>query len=216
MNKLIIAVDGPAASGKGTLARKLAARFGFEYLDTGKLYRLIGLQLLNADKNPDDEVQAGEQAKELARYFRLSDLDNPDLSRDDVGNYASRAAVHVSVRESLIDLQRAFPDQVDSKGVVIDGRDIGTVIFPDADLKFYVTAELGVRAKRRYEELKSAGRQADYDEIYQDMEQRDARDSGREHAPTRKAEDAIELDTSDMSVDQMVEKVTPYILRVSR
>lgn len=215
MDKLIIAVDGPAASGKGTLARKLADRFGFTYLDTGKLYRLIGLQLFNTGKNPDDPAQAAEMAAELKKYFRPEDLENPDLSRDDIGNYASRAAVHPALREELVSLQRNFPEQIDVQGVVIDGRDIGTIIFPDAHLKFFVTAQTETRAKRRYEELKKLGRDPDYEEILNDMKERDSRDSGRAHAPTKKAPDAIELDTTNMSIDEMVEQVSPVILRAS-
>lgn len=214
--KMIIAIDGPAASGKGSIARELADRFGFAYLDTGKLYRLIGLNVLNQNIDPENEDAATKVAQELVSFFRPDYLDNPDLGLDEAGNAASQVAVHHGVREALIDLQRQFPETVDAKGAVIDGRDIGTVIFPDADIKFFVTADLEERAGRRFKELERKGREADYEAIYQDMKQRDERDSGRAHAPTAKADDAIELDTTSLSVEEAADKIAPYILKLSK
>lgn len=216
MTKLIIAIDGPAASGKGTLAREIAREFGFTYLDTGLLYRLVGLQILNMEGDPKKEEEAAEIARHLADNFRPEYLENPDLKSDEAGNAASQVAAHPSVRAALMDLQRNFPQTTDKPGVVVDGRDIGTVIFPDADLKYFVTADAEVRAKRRYEELKAANREEPYEKILHEMKLRDERDTGRKHAPTRKAEDAIELDTTELSIEDTLEKVKPQILKLSR
>lgn len=214
-SKIVIAIDGPAASGKGTLARKLAERFSFSYLDTGKLYRLVGLNTVNCGYDPENPLDATKIARELADNFRGEYLDNPDLSTDEAGNAASKVAVHKGVRDALVDLQRNFPNIVDSDGVVVDGRDIGTVIFPDADLKLFVTADLEVRAKRRFSELETANRNPDYNEIIADMRQRDERDSSRKIAPTLKAENAIEIDTSTLGIDETLDKVAPQILKLS-
>ena len=209
--KTVIAIDGPAASGKGTLARKIARHFDFAYLDTGKLYRLVGLRVLEAGLDPDDENEVNKKAYDLVGQFKPEDLDNPDLGTDEAGNAASRVAVHLGVRQALIELQRYFPQTTDKRGAVIDGRDIGTVIYPDADLKIFVTADIQERARRRCNELKSQGRPAEFEKILQDMKARDDRDTGRALAPTRKAEDAVEVDTTEMSINEMVEKVAPII-----
>ncbi len=187
-----IAIDGPAAAGKGTVARRLAAHFGFAHLDTGLLYRATGLRTLD-----------GTDPIEAARALRAADLKAEDLLRaPEVAQAASRVAAIREVREALIDFQRAFARR--SGGAVLDGRDIGTVICPDAEVKLYVTATDEIRATRRLNELSSKGHDVTYDEVLDDLRTRDARDSARATAPLRPARDAVQLDTSTMTIDQAV------------
>ncbi|WP_425406849.1 (d)CMP kinase [Hwanghaeella sp.] len=192
----VIAVDGPAASGKGTLARKLAAHFGYDYLDTGKLYRATGLAVLNAGKDPSDETAAVEAANSIdpAR------LDDPALSGDDAAAAASKVAAIGAVRAALKDFQIAFAAR--RPGAVLDGRDIGTVICPDAPAKLFVTASVEVRAERRHKELLSRGEDSIYARVLQELRERDERDTNRADAPLRPADDAQVLDTSAMSIDE--------------
>lgn len=192
----VIAVDGPAASGKGTLARKLAAHFGYDYLDTGKLYRATGLAVLNAGKDPSDETAAVEAANSIdpAR------LDDPALSGDDAAAAASKVAAIGAVRAALKDFQIAFAAR--QPGAVLDGRDIGTVICPDAPAKLFVTASVEVRAERRHKELLSRGEDSIYARVLQELRERDERDTNRADAPLRPADDAQVLDTSAMSIDE--------------
>ena len=199
----IIAVDGPAASGKGTLAKRLADELGFAYLDTGKLYRYVGQCVMDDCGDPDDADTATAMAAKVGETLRPEELDDPRLSSHEAGNAASKIAQFASVRQALYDYQLNFaaqpPDNV--PGVVIDGRDIGTVITPDADVKLYITASTEVRAQRRYDQLQQSGSTTTYDAVLQDMKARDKRDAGRDSAPMKPATDAYIIDTSDMTVE---------------
>jgi len=192
----IIAVDGPAASGKGTVASRLAALYGYPMLDTGLLYRAVGVRLLAAGGDLDDAAAA--QAAALG--LDLSELERAEVRTRAAGEAASRVAVHPGVRAALFDLQRQFATQ--EPGSVIDGRDIGTVIAPDAPAKLYVTATPEIRAERRWKQLLGQGETVAYDEVLADIHKRDARDGGRENAPMTQAPDAVLLDTSEMTIEQ--------------
>ncbi len=196
---MIIAIDGPAAAGKGTLARRLAVEFGFAYLDTGGLYRAVGLSVLRAGGNPAD---AG--AAEVASVnLDLALLDDPALRAEETGTAASKVAVLPVVRSNLLDFQRNFASNPpgDAAGAVLDGRDIGTIVCPDADLKLFVTASAEVRAKRRFRELEERGLEPEFHVILADVRERDERDMNRKDAPLRPAEDALLLDTSNLDID---------------
>ena len=199
----IIAIDGPAASGKGTLARKLAAHLDFAYLDTGTLYRYVGLHVLKSEKNPSDETSAVAAAQSLSAALKLEDLQNPALRTDAAGQAASEVGKFQAVRDALLQFQKDFAHtpQAGKKGVILDGRDIGTVICPDADVKLFVTASVEERASRRLKELESKQIAADFETVLADMKRRDERDSGREAAPLKAADDAHILDTSTMSAE---------------
>jgi cytidylate kinase len=192
MSGFVIAVDGPAASGKGTIAHRLGADFGLPVLDSGLLYRAVGVMLLADGGDLDDEAAAAE----VARRLDPARLDDPAFRRREAGEAASRVAAYASVRVALRDFQRAFAAQ--PRGAVIDGRDIGTVIAPDAPAKLYVTASLEARARRRWLQLEDTG--APYDEVLADILRRDARDAGRAEAPMRPANDAVLLDTTEMTI----------------
>lgn len=192
---LIIAIDGPAASGKGTLARRLAAHYRLPHLDTGLTYRAVGKAMMDQGLSLDDR----EAAIRTARTVDPARLDRTVLSAHDVGEAASKVAVIPDVRKILVEKQREFARQ--SNGAVLDGRDIGTVVCPDADVKLYVTASAGVRAKRRFDEEQLRAGDADYEAILEDIEKRDARDTGRADSPLRPAEDAHLLDTSNMGIE---------------
>lgn len=192
---MIIAIDGPAAAGKGTLAERLARHYGLPYLDTGLLYRAIGRRMADAGADLDDEVAAGH----FARALRPEDLAAGDLRGREAGELASRVAIHPPVRAALVDFQRAFAARPD--GAVLDGRDIGTVICPDADVKLFVTASAEVRARRRTDELAAKGRDVDYERILAEVRERDERDSNRSVAPLRPAADAVVIDTSALDRD---------------
>ncbi len=210
---MIIAIDGPAASGKGTLARKLAEVLGYAYLDTGKLYRAVGVRVLEAGKNPQNARAAIRAAELLRDEFDVKWLADPVLLTDKAGQAASKVAVVPDVRMALFDLQRSFalnpPDG--KKGAVLDGRDIGTVVCPDAPVKLYITASTEVRAQRRTKELQSKGIDVTYEAVLAEMRQRDARDQGRDTAPLRAADDAFVLDTSDLDMDQVLEKALEFV-----
>ena len=194
---LIIAVDGPAASGKGTIARALARHFGLPHMDTGLLYRAVALNLFRFGGDPGNELEA-VRACDLS----VISLDDEELRSEIVGSYASRISAYPAVRAHLLDRQRMFASQ--SGGAVLDGRDIGTVIAPDAAVKLFVTAAPEVRAKRRLAELTKRGMNVHYDEVLADIRARDERDSGREAAPLVQADDALLLDTSAMDVEQAI------------
>jgi len=196
---MIIAVDGPAASGKGTIAKALARHFQLPHLDTGLLYRAVALNLLRWGGEPESEFAALR-----ACDFAQISFEDPELKTEAVGGLASRISAYPLVRAALIDRQRAFAHQ--GGGAVLDGRDIGTVIAPDATVKLFVTARVEVRAKRRSEELARLGRTASYQDVLIDLQARDARDLERTAAPLRMADDAILLDTSDMSIDAAVQR----------
>lgn len=188
---LCIAIDGPAASGKGTISRAIAAHFGFAHLDTGLLYRGVGLRVLG-----------GEDPLAAAQSLTAGDLEAPELRTDRVAQAASKVAVLPEVRAALIDFQRAFAAR--AGGAVLDGRDIGTVICPDAPVKLFVTASPDVRAQRRLKELLERGQDTDFATVLADVKARDARDSSRAEAPLKPAEDAVMIDTSELDIDAAV------------
>jgi len=192
----VIAVDGPAASGKGTVAAGLARLYGLPYLDTGLLYRAVGVLMQRAGQDLADEVAAEAQAKRLTADL----LDDPGFRTRAAGEAASRVAVYPRVREALLEFQRTFASQ--EGGAVLDGRDIGTVIAPDAPAKLYVTATPEVRADRRWKQLTRQGEAVAYEDVLADIRIRDARDGGRDEAPMRPAPDAVLLDTSEMTIEQ--------------
>ena len=196
--RMIIAVDGPAASGKGTIARAIARHLGLPHMDTGLLYRAVALNLLQTGGDPDSEFAATR-----ATAIEQIDFDDPELRSETVGGIASRISTYPHVRQALLERQRRFANQ--PGGAVLDGRDIGTVIAPDADVKLFVTASPEVRAERRYMELRRLGLNVHLPDVLADIHARDARDTGRGAAPLRQAEDAILLDTSEMTVEQAVE-----------
>jgi cytidylate kinase len=190
-----IAIDGPAAAGKGTLSRRIAETYGFHHLDTGLTYRATAKALLDANLPLDDAAVAEKVALELD----LMGLDRSVLSRHEIGEAASKVAVMPAVRRALVEAQRKFATK--QPGTVLDGRDIGTVVCPTAPVKIYVTASAEVRAKRRYDEILANGAAADYDAIFDDVKKRDERDMGRADSPLKPAEDAHLLDTTEMSIE---------------
>jgi CMP/dCMP kinase len=208
---MIIAIDGPAASGKGTLARRLASHFGFAHLDTGKLYRATALHALESGGDPGDAAVA----EAAARKVRSTDLGDPRLLDEPVAQAASVVAAIPAVRQALIAFQRDFAHRPPGgAGAVLDGRDIGTVICPDAEAKFFVTAGLEARARRRFAELREANGNAIYERVLQDMKNRDARDSGRRTAPLVPADDAFVIDTTTLDADAVFAVALDHIGRV--
>ena len=196
---MIIAIDGPGAAGKGTLARRLAQSLDLAYLDTGLLYRAVAAKVLAGGGDPADPAAA----EAAARSIGMADLDRPDLREEAVGQEASRVAAIPGVRAALLDLQRRFAAQPpDGKqGAVLDGRDIGTVVCPGADVKLFVTASLEARAARRQKELRARGEASIYARVKQEMQERDTRDSNRATAPLKPAPGAVVLETSEMDAD---------------
>ncbi|MGV0818062.1 (d)CMP kinase [Martelella sp. AMO21009] len=192
---LVIAIDGPAAAGKGTLARKLASHYGLPHLDTGLTYRATAKALIDAGKPLDDETIAAE----MAGAIDLAGLDRAVLSAHEIGEAASKVAAMPRVRTALVAAQRRFAET--GAGAVLDGRDIGTVVCPGATVKLYVTADPELRARRRYDEIVAGGGTADFAEIFEDVKRRDARDMGRKDSPLRPADDAHLLDTSKMGIE---------------
>jgi len=186
-----IAIDGPAAAGKGTIGRALAAHFGFAHLDTGLLYRATGRRMLS-----------GLDAVEAAQSLQPDDLQADDLRTPDVSQAASHVAAIPEVRQALLDFQRAFARR--AGGAVLDGRDIGTVICPDADVKLFITASDAERARRRHKEMVESGHDVTRDEVMEDLRQRDERDSARAEAPLKPAEDAHRLDTSEVTIEEAI------------
>ncbi len=212
---MVIAIDGPAAAGKGTLARRLADHLDLAYLDTGSIYRAVGLAVLRDGADPEDAV-AAEQAARALTPERLAALQaDPDLRSDVGGQAASKVAAVPGVRAALLDFQRRFAHQPpDGKaGAVLDGRDIGTVVCPDAPHKLFVTASVEERARRRVKELRDRGFEGIESRVLQDMKDRDARDAERSVAPLRPAEDAFVLDTSDLDADAAFAAVLDYVNR---
>ena len=189
----VIAVDGPAASGKGTIAHRLGDEYGYPVLDSGLLYRAVGVRVLAEGGDPDD----ADIAAAIALTLDPAELERPEVRTRRAGEAASRVAVHHGVRIALREFQQSFAAQ--EPGAVIDGRDIGTVIAPDAQVKIYVTAAPEVRAERRWKQL--ADGTLTYEEVLADIRTRDARDAGREDSPMRPADDAVLLDTSEMTIE---------------
>ncbi len=194
---MIIAVDGPAASGKGTIARALAAHFGLPHMDTGLLYRAAAFNLMEMGGDPESEFAAAR-----ATDFSQIDFADPQLKSEMVGGIASRISAYPQVRQALLERQRRFAGQ--AGGAVLDGRDIGTVIAPGAEVKLFVTARPEIRARRRYDELKARGLDVHFPDVLADIEARDERDTGRDAAPLVMAEDAILLDTSELDADAAI------------
>jgi cytidylate kinase len=195
----IVAIDGPAAAGKGTLARRLAAELGLPYLDTGLLYRATGRRVLDGDGDPAD----ADTATAAARALRPADLERGDLRGPAADAAAAAVAAIPAVRAALLDFQRDFAAE---RGGVLDGRDIGTVIFPNAPVKLFVTASLAERARRRWRELQAKGVAADIATVEADMRARDAMDAARAAAPLRPADDAVLLDTTGLDPDAVFAK----------
>jgi len=193
-----IAIDGPAAAGKGTISKAVAAHFGFAHLDTGLLYRATGRRVLD-----------GLDPVEAAQRLRAEDLERGDLRTPEAADAASKVAAIPEVRAALVDFQRAFARR--SGGAVLDGRDIGTVICPDAEVKLFVTASAEVRAERRYLELTGKGHDVTRAQVLADVKERDARDSERAAAPLKPAPDAVVLDTSDLSIDEAVARAIAVV-----
>lgn len=191
----VIAIDGPAAAGKGTLSRRIAEAYGFHHLDTGLTYRACAKALLDAGLPLDDEALAADMALKVD----LSGLDRAVLSAHAIGEAASKIAVMPSVRRALVEAQRAFSRR--SPGTVLDGRDIGTVVCPDASVKLYVTASAEVRAKRRFDEIVSGGGTAVFEDVLADVIKRDERDMNRADSPLKPADDAHLIDTTEMGIE---------------
>ena len=194
----VIAIDGTFASGKGTLGKRVAARYGFAYLDTGKLYRATAYAMMKAGEDLTDGVLAANAAAKLTAEA----LNDPALKSGDVGAAASKIAIHTEVRAALLKFQRDFAKS--GAGAVLDGRDIGTVICPDADVKLYVDARPLVRAQRRYKELSGYGEDTNVETVLAQLRERDMRDKSREQAPLKAADDAHLLDTSDLDIEGAV------------
>jgi cytidylate kinase len=206
---LTIAIDGPAAAGKGTLARALAQRFALAYLDTGALYRAVGRDVLAAGQDPAEAAAAAAAALRLDS----ASLGDPRLRDEDVGRAASLVAVHPAVRQALLDFQRRFATDPPGglRGAVLDGRDIGTVVCPDAPLKLYITASVEARAGRRHKELTQRGETVDLAAVLSELQIRDARDSARATAPLKPAADAVLIDTSSLDADTVFAQVAAMI-----
>ena len=207
---MIIAIDGSAASGKGTLAKRLAKHLGLSHLDTGALYRAVGLQLLNAGQNPKNITvnQCVRSCVELDIALTTSPL----IRSEKVAEMASVVAAMPAVRAALLDLQRQFAaTPPDPKGAILDGRDIGTVVLPHADFKFFIDADINTRAERRTKELLQAGQSVMFRDVLTDMQERDSRDRSRSTAPLRPADDAISIDTSSMDADDVLALALSHI-----
>lgn len=210
-----IAIDGPAGAGKSTIAKRIAEQLQFIYVDTGAMYRAMAIYFLDNRIRPEEEAainEACESVKVSITYeggVQQVILNGENvtgrLRREEVGTMASKTSVYPAVRKKLVELQREIAEE---NNVIMDGRDIGTCVLPDAVLKIYLTASVDARAKRRYDELRTKGEQADYDVIAEDIRERDERDMNREFSPLRKAEDAVLVDTSDMTIEEVVSCVS--------
>ncbi len=218
-----IAIDGPAGAGKSTIAKLLAAKLGFIYVDTGAMYRAMALYMLNNGIDKDDEAKVTGVLDQVSVTIRHEDgaqqvyLNDRNVSgmirTEEVGNTASKISSYGAVRAALLDLQRGLAAAND---VIMDGRDIGTTILPNAELKIFLTASVEVRAKRRYDELMAKGETCDLERIAEDIAKRDEQDRNREVSPLKKAEDAIEVDTSDMTIEQVVDRLNELYEGVKR
>lgn len=209
----VIAIDGPAASGKGTLSRAIAQTLGFAHLDTGALYRAVAFKVLESGLDPANPEDAAQSAEALRDHFEPALLNNPGLRSDKTGSAASKVAAVPEVRNALLELQKNFASAPGAGflGAVLDGRDIGTVICPEAPVKFFITASTEIRAERRLKELQSKGISTSYEAVLKDMRERDARDSQRTEAPMKPADDAIIIDSSHLTAAEMLEKALKII-----
>lgn len=201
----VIAIDGTLASGKGTIARRISAAFGLPHMDTGALYRATALSAMRSDVDLSDETAVAR----IAAALDLSGFEDRDLRTASVGQAASRVAALPAVRAALLELQRNFARR--PEGAVLDGRDIGTVICPDADVKLWIDADLAERARRRRVELEGSGQSISQAEMVAHLKERDARDRSREAAPMQKAEDAVLIDTTDVDIDAAVDKARAVV-----
>lgn len=214
MKKFNIAIDGPAGAGKSTIAKRIAKQLGFIYVDTGAMYRAMALYFIRNQIGASDHTRIEEACKDVNVTIEYKDGEqlvllngenvNGLIRTEEVGNMASASSVNKVVRLKLVELQQSLAKK---ENVVMDGRDIGTYVLPDADLKIYLTASTEVRAKRRWAELKEKGINADISEIEEDIKERDHRDMNREFAPLKQAEDAIYVDSSDLTIDEVVDKI---------
>ena len=206
-----VAIDGPAGAGKSTIAKAVAAKKGYVYVDTGAMYRAMALYFLRAGIASDDEKAISEKVDEIVVSIKYEDgaqhviLNGEDVTglirTEEVGNMASATSVYSAVRTKLVALQQELAKTTD---VIMDGRDIGTVVLPNADVKVFLTASVECRAKRRFDELKAKGADPNFDQIAKDIEERDYRDSHREISPLKQADDAVLVDSSDMTIDEVV------------
>ena len=209
-----IAIDGPAGAGKSTIAKLVSGKLGFIYVDTGAMYRAMALYLSRMNVNPDNADEVGEKAQSAEITIKYVDGEqvvmlgdenvNGLIRSSEVSTMASRTSQVARLREKLVELQQKLAE---TENVVMDGRDIGTVVLPNADLKIYLTASVQVRAMRRYKEMIAKGQEAVLEEIEKDIEDRDYRDMHREASPLKQAEDAVLVDTSDMSIEQVADKI---------
>ncbi len=210
----IIAIDGPAAAGKGTLAMRLGKHFGLELLDTGLLYRAVGLKVLKVVERIGDDLKVYKDvASRAAQTLVPADLEVDGLRTDQAAQIASKISMVPDVRAALLEFQRNFANNPPntSNGAILDGRDIGTVVCPEADVKLFIFASTEVRAKRRFKELQFRGVKAIYARVLEEMEERDARDIGRNESPLVAAEDSFQLDTSNLDADEVLSAVLDYI-----
>lgn len=212
-----VAIDGPAGAGKSTIAKAIAAKMGYVYVDTGAMYRAMALYFLRASIASNDEEKISSVVDDISVSIKYEDgaqhviLNGEDVTglirTEEVGNMASASSVYAPVRSKLVALQQELAKTTD---VIMDGRDIGTVVLPNADVKIFLTASVECRAKRRFDELVAKGMEADFDKIAKDIEERDYRDSHREISPLKQAEDAILVDSSDMTIDEVVNTIIGY------
>lgn len=217
--KINIAIDGPSAAGKSTIAKILARELGYSHLDTGAMYRCAALASKRRGIDPNDEAALEAMLDEMKISFDPAGnvyINDEDVSKqirvNEISMLTSSISAHAKVRERLVELQQQIARE---KGFIMDGRDIGTVVLPDAELKVYMVASVKARADRRYKEYLEKHVEADYDEIYRDIEQRDYQDMNRKSSPLRKAEDAIEIDTSNMTIDEVVKEIRRNIPTLS-
>ena len=214
---MIITIDGPAAAGKGTVSSFLAQKYKLAYFDTGMVYRAVGLQMVLAGADVNNEDKAEQIAKELT-FPQMMELSKHKDFRSDIGGQsASIVSAHPKVRAALLKMQQnfalnpVFADGTPAKGVVYDGRDTGTVVCPNAELKLFITASTEVRAQRRYKEFVEKGIQTSYEKVLEDMVARDKRDSSRATAPLKPADDAVIIDTSNLDIEQVLQKIIPLV-----
>jgi len=219
---MIIAIDGPAAAGKGTLAKKLAETLRYAYLDTGALYRAVGLSMVKKNMNPDDIEKAARMAESMTVSDFAEIIKDPDLRKEIGAKAAAKVAKNTGVRQALLKFQRdfaenpAFTDGTKAQGSILDGRDIGTVVCPHADLKFFVTASPEKRAERRFNEYKEKKSDITFEEVLKDVKERDEADRTRSASPLVPADDAVILDTSFLSIDEVYEKAMAIVTKTGK